>query len=133
MFPGNIVHCKDVLQQVIKDAFDHSGEDYEPHFILQVEFKKKWDKGIKRKNRTEFTGCTYMAAMIIQNKFKNRKKMFQRYLIDSYIIDPGVSILRIALRSQSAWITKMIRFTITIEILLMKNHSFQSTLQLKVK
>lgn len=70
IYTGNVVHFKDVFQQIVKNAFDYTGEPYLPDVKLQAKLKKKWTKQIKRKDITLDMADEYMAGKMIFNRYK---------------------------------------------------------------
>jgi hypothetical protein len=70
IYSGWIVNFKDVFQQIIKNAFDHTGEHYKPDLRVQAKFQKKWQKGIKRKDVLLEMVDEFMAGKMILNKYR---------------------------------------------------------------
>lgn len=70
IYTGSVVNFKDVFQQIIKNAFDHTGEHYQPDVKVQAKFEKKWKKGIKRKDVLLEMVDEYMAGKMILNKYR---------------------------------------------------------------
>jgi len=68
VYKGNIVHFRDVFQQVIKNAFDFNFKEYLPNNALVATFRKKWRKPIKRKDIMIDMADEYMAGKMIYNK-----------------------------------------------------------------
>lgn len=73
IYEGNLVHFKDVFQQVIRNAFEHTGEDFEPNPKLQAKFKKKWRKGIQKKEFKLDMVDEYMAGLMMLNKYRMKR------------------------------------------------------------
>ena len=70
IYEGNVVHFRDVFQQIIRNAFEHTKEDYQPNPKLQAKFEKKWKKGIKKKHIKLSMVDEYMAGRMLYNKYK---------------------------------------------------------------
>jgi len=72
IYKGNIVHFRDVFQQIIRNAFENIGEDYEPHQKLALKFRKKWRKPITRTDIQIDMADEFVAGRMLFNKMKEK-------------------------------------------------------------
>ncbi|CAI2380762.1 unnamed protein product [Moneuplotes crassus] len=74
VYEEKLVHFRDVLQQVIKNAFDSIGEDYLPDFNIQQKFKKKWRIKTNKKILTDETDLFLSGSIFLDRYRKFRAK-----------------------------------------------------------
>lgn len=63
------VHFKDVLQQLVKNAFDATEEEYLPDNVVQERFRKKWRTKKKKQVMLEMVD-EFMGGRMLINKYR---------------------------------------------------------------
>ncbi|CAI2379843.1 unnamed protein product [Moneuplotes crassus] len=86
VYEGQLVHFRDVLQQVIKNAFDATGEEYLPDATIQKKFLRKWKFKTSKKILTEEIDL-FLSGSIFLDRYRTFKAKAEDDCNDSLNIE----------------------------------------------